>query len=72
MGTRNIWVVKLVAGNPEIFTDVKIGQGSPMMRQDALDDAKTHGEKGWRSWVENKTTGERIYESEAEIAFKAK
>lgn len=65
MSKRKIWVVKLVACNPEIFSDVKIGQGSPMMRVKALEDAKIHGDKGWRSWVEHG-------KSEAELAFKDK
>ncbi|MBY7854368.1 hypothetical protein KW429_11730 [Vibrio fluvialis] len=72
MGTQKVWVVKFVAGNPEIFSDIKTAHGSPMMRGKALEDAKIIGDKGWRSWIENKTTGERIYESEAEIAFKNK
>lgn len=72
MANHKVWVVKLVAGNPEIFSDVKTGNGSPMMRANALEDAQIHGDKGWRSWVEHETSGERIYESEAEVAFKDK
>ncbi|MDE5179179.1 hypothetical protein [Vibrio fluvialis] len=70
MAKQNVWVVKFIAGNPELFSDVKTGLGSPMKRAKALDFAKIQDGKGWRSWVENESTGERIYESTAEIAFK--
>lgn len=71
MATKKVWNHMFVAGNPKMFKKVRSSSENPMLRSEALEDAKMAGDKGWRSWVEHSVTGERIYESETEKAFKS-
>lgn len=73
MSKQNVWNLKYVAGNPEIFSKVVTAAGSPMKRSDALTGAKTIEANGggWRAWVEHAESGKRIFESEAENQFTA-
>lgn len=68
---KKIWNVMFVAGNPQMFTKVLSEASNPHSRSEALADSEKVAAKGWRVWVEHTTTGERIFESEAEINHKA-
>lgn len=46
-----------------VFRDAE----SPMSREKALEGAQTIAANGWRVWVEHARTGERIFESDAEL-----
>lgn len=72
MATNKIWNVKYVVGNPQMFNKVITASGGPYMRAKALEDAQFVAENGggWRVWVEHVSSGERIYESPAEIEHK--
>ncbi len=69
MSRKNIWNLKFIAGNPQIFNKVRTGTGSPMGRAQALEEAEIINSKGWRGWVEHENTGERIYETDVEKQF---
>lgn len=73
MATNRVWNVKYVVGNPAMFSKVTTDASGPYRRADALEGAKHVAENGggWRVWVEHATTGERIFESAAEINHKA-
>lgn len=68
-----MWEVKYIAGNPAMFSKDVTAAGGPFRRSDALASAIKVAENGggWRVWVEHALTGERIYESSAEIEHKA-
>jgi len=72
MATNRVWNVKYVVGNPTMFSKVTTNANGPLRRADALKGAKRVAENGggWRVWVEHATTGERIFESIAEINHK--
>lgn len=69
MATNRVWKVKYIAGNPAMFSKVVTAAGGPFRRSEALASAIKVAENGggWRLWVEHALTGERIYESAAEI-----
>ncbi len=71
MTTKKKWIVRFVAGNPEIFSKVLTESGSPMMRNQAMTTVAIFESRGWRGWVED-TEGNRIYETSAEKHFKPK
>ena len=68
MATNKKWIVKFVAGNPEIFSKVRTDPSSPMTRSLALDAIGIVENHGWRGWVED-TDGQRIYETTVEKQF---
>lgn len=76
---KKIWNLMFVAGNPTMFDRVISNADNPMQRQAALDGAahitqnSCKGDSpppGWRVWIEHAHTGERIFESAAEIAHR--
>ena len=70
MSQKKIWNLKYVAGNPDMFAKVTDAAGNPRLRAVAISDANKVAPNGWRVWVEHAQTGERIFESEAETAFR--
>lgn len=69
MATQNIWNLKYIAGNPEMFSRVITAAGSPMKRSSALEGAEAVSKNGWRVWVEHADSGIRIFESEVEKMY---
>lgn len=72
MKTQNIWLLRYVTGNPEIYTKVITDAQSPLKRNAALEAAQRIANNGWRCWVEHKDTAKRIFESPREIQWKSK
>lgn len=70
MATQKIWSVQYVVGNPTMFSKITTAAGGPFRRTEALKAAKTVERNGWRAWVQHYETGKRIFESEAEQAYK--
>ena len=70
--SKKIWNLMYVVGNPRMFERVTENAGNPCARADALEGANTVANNGgnWRTWVEHKDTGERIFESASEIAYR--
>ncbi|WP_136631138.1 hypothetical protein [Marinobacter salsuginis] len=68
MASRKKWYVRFIAGNPEIFSDVKTEPRSPMMRSEALEAIGHIDNNGWRGWVEDES-GNRIYETATEKRY---
>lgn len=70
--SKKIWNLMYVAGNPAMFSQVFANADNPCTRKDALEGANTIANNGggWRLWVEHNDTGERIFESPAEIEFR--
>ena len=66
----NNWIIKYVAGNPAMFTRVTTDAAGAIKRSEALDGAAKVAANGWRVWVEHVVSGERIFESDVEKAFK--
>ena len=62
--TKKIWVVKFIAGNPNIFTKVRCQK--PALRSKAISEAKDIAKNRWVVWVEHFETGEKIFESSPE------
>ena len=69
--SKKIWNVKFVAGNPDIFSEVKMASGSPFTRAAADEAFSNLARKGWRAWIEHAETGERIAESSVEKEFQS-
>lgn len=69
MSAKKIWNLMYVAGNPDIFKEVTANSGNPMKRAEAIAAGERLADKGWRVWVEQATTKDRIFESDAEIKF---
>ena len=67
---KKIWNHLYITGNPALFKKITTDAENPMARSQALSNAERTEANGWRSWVEHADTGERIFESEAEIAHK--
>jgi hypothetical protein len=70
MATQKCWTLKYVAGNPAMFTRVHSDASGPERRSDVLKAAEKVAANGWRVWVEHAVTGERIFESDVEKAYK--
>ena len=70
MATHKVWIIKYVAGNPSVFTRVTTDAAGAIKRGDALAGAEKVAANSWRVWVEHAVTGERIFESDAEKAYK--
>jgi hypothetical protein len=70
MATQKYWNLKYVAGNPVIFTRVCADASGPGRRSEVLWAAEKIAANGWRACVEHAVSGERIFESEAENAYK--
>ena len=70
-GTQNNWELKYVVGNPETRFKVTSDAENPQRRSKAVAGAKKLAGNDWRVWVEHAETGERIFESEQEIAYSA-
>lgn len=70
MATHKVWIIKYVAGNPAMFTQVRTDASGAMKRGEALAGAKKVAGNGWRVWVEHAVTGERIFESDVETVYK--
>lgn len=69
--SRKTWNVKFVAGNPEIFTEVRTASGSPFTRLGAKEAFEIVANHGWRAWIEHAETQERIAETDAEKEYRA-
>jgi hypothetical protein len=69
MASKKKWYVRFIAGNPEIFSDIKTEPRSPMMRSEALEAIGHIDNHGWRGWVEDEA-GNRIFETSREKDFK--
>lgn len=69
MASNRVWELKYVAGNPAVMSRVSTAAGGPWLRRQALADAAfVSGQNPtWRVWVEHASTGERIFESPAEV-----
>lgn len=63
-----VWDLVYVAGNPAIFSAHTSNASNPLPRETALAGASKIAMNGWRVWVVHTTSGERIFESEAEKA----
>lgn len=70
MATQKCWALKYVAGNPAMFTRVRADASGPGRRSEVIEAAEKVAANGWRVWVEHAVTGKRIFESEAEKAYK--
>lgn len=70
MATQKNWIIKYVAGNPAMFTRVTTDAAGAIKRGEALAGAEKVAANGWRVWVEHAVTGERIFESDVEKAYK--
>lgn len=70
MATQKCWVIKYVAGNPAMFNRVTTDADGAIKRSAALEGAAKVAKNGWRVWVEHAVTGERIFESDVEKAYK--
>lgn len=70
MATQKCWILKYVAGNPEMFTRVRTDDSGPGRRGEVLKDAEKVAANGWRVWVEHAATGERIFESDVEKDYR--
>lgn len=70
MATQRCWILRYVAGNPAMSTRVRAEECSPCRRGVTLKAAEKVAANGWRVWVEHAVTGERIFESEAEKAYR--
>ncbi len=70
---KKIWNLLYVVGNPAIFSRVTSCAENPMARSEAFKAAeKVAGNGGnWRVWVARGDTIARIFESDAEKAFRA-
>lgn len=70
--SKKIWNLMYVVGNPRMFDRVTANADNPCSRAEALEGANTVANNGgnWRTWVEHKDTGERIFESATEIAYR--
>ncbi|MEY8200082.1 MAG: hypothetical protein RPS47_12630 [Colwellia sp.] len=69
MSTETDWNLMYVVGDPEIRVRVSMASQSPMRRSSALKAAHSLATHSWRIWVAHKETGERIFESEAEVTW---
>jgi len=70
MSTQKCWSLKYIAGNPEMFTQVRTDAAGPGRRSEVLQAAEKVAANGWRVWVEHVSTGKRIFESEVEKKYK--
>jgi hypothetical protein len=70
MSTQKCWSLKYIAGNPELFKQVRTDADSPGRRSEVLQAAEKVAANGWRVWVEHVSTGKRIFESEVEKKYK--
>jgi hypothetical protein len=66
MASQNNWNIMYVVGNPETRKKVTSDASNPLKRSVALEGAEKLAVQNWRVWVENNTTGERIFESSVE------
>ena len=69
MASQKCWVLKYVAGNPEMFTRVTTDASGPGRRGEVLEAAVKVAKNNWRVWVEHAVTGERIFESDVEKSY---
>lgn len=69
MATKKNWNLMFVAGNPKMRSKVISNASNPLSRSEALAGAKKLAKHGWRVWVENSESGERIYESDIEKQY---
>lgn len=72
VSSKKCWIIKYVAGNPEMFSRVTTDGAGPTKRSEALAAAAKVAANGWRVWVEHQVTGDRIFESDVEKAYKHK
>jgi hypothetical protein len=70
MATQKYWILKYVAGNPAMFTRVRTDGSGPGRCGEVLRDAEKVAANGWRVWVEHAVSGERIFESDVEKAYR--
>ena len=69
MNTTKVWFTAYIAGNPNMFTQIRMN--GPFTRKVAIAQAK-RTPSDWRAWVEHIDSKERIFENATEKAFKAK
>jgi hypothetical protein len=75
MAKQAVWVLRYVAGNPAMFTNVTTAAGGPMRRGEAVTEAKAVAANNpkWRIWVEHEDEpGRRIYQSAPEAEWLVK
>lgn len=70
MAMQRCWILRWVAGNPAMSTRVRTEECTPCRRGVTLKAAEKVAANGWRVWVEHAVTAERIFESEAEKAYR--
>lgn len=70
MSIKKIWYVRRI--NPENGIITERHPCSPMLRNDALAICHEWSAYGWRVWADRNDTGERIFQSEAELIEHAK
>ncbi|MBG0881935.1 hypothetical protein H0X90_34610 [Burkholderia sp. 9775_39] len=67
MSTTKVWNLTYALGN----TSRIVGDASnPQARTSAIKGAEKIAGNGWRVWVEHHKTGERIFESQSEKAYR--
>ena len=69
MDNQKVWNHKYVAGDPDLVKTVRENRNNPMRKANALEAARESEVFGWRTWVENTITGQRIFSSEQEERF---
>lgn len=70
MATQRCWILKYVAGNPAMSTRVCTEEYALCRRGVTLSAAEQVAANGWGVWIDYAVTGERIFESEAEKAYR--
>ena len=74
MASNRVWNLEYVAGNPAMLKKIVSDSRNPVTRREALDGARVIERNSggrWRCWGEHAERGERIYESPAEVEWKA-
>ncbi|WP_070962893.1 hypothetical protein [Vibrio sonorensis] len=61
-----------IAGNPETRSKVTSDSANPMTKKKAIEAAERLSGNGWRCWVVNARTNERVFESGTEITYQGK
>ena len=65
------FLIKFIAGNPEIFSEIRTSRHSPSTLEDAMSELSTIDSHGWRGWIEDKD-GNRVKETTTETLWAAK
>lgn len=68
MASNKVWYLKFVAGNPNLFSQVRTSE--PLTQREALDRFSVIDD-GWRKWIEN-ANGKILKMNQAEQEWRAK